>query len=213
MSHIAIMGNGPVELIPDLSDCEPDVWIGADRGALVLLEKGITPDYAVGDFDSMSFDEQAKVERGADVFEKYPVEKEETDLDIALNKAYDLHAETISLFGVTGGRLDHALINMQLLYPMKSRNVSGAIIDQQNQLELAMPGEHEIRYDMDYPTISFIPFTQQVKGLTLHGFYYGLADKTLLWGSTRCISNRLISNSGTFSFDEGILLIIKSCDG
>ncbi|MFD1360292.1 thiamine diphosphokinase [Lentibacillus salinarum] len=214
MSHVAIMGNGPQELLPELSRYQSimDVWIGADRGSLTLLENGITPDYAVGDFDSMSTEDKLNVQRHANVFASYPSEKDETDLEIALNKAYALNPEKIYLFGVTGGRLDHALINIQLLYAMKNRTITGVIIDRQNRLEIAGPGKHNISHDAYYPTISFIPHTRLVKGMKLEGFYYPLTDKTISWGSTRCISNKLISDFGTFSFNEGILLIIKSRD-
>ncbi|WP_010530494.1 thiamine diphosphokinase [Lentibacillus jeotgali] len=214
MSHIAIMGNGPQQLIPDLSRYEPfiDAWIGADRGSLTLIENNITPDYAVGDFDSMSDPDKDMVLNQSKVFEQYPSEKDQTDLEIALEQAYALNPEKIYLFGVTGGRLDHELINIQLLYSIMDRNIQGMITDSQNQLELTEPGTHRISYDKNYPNISFVPYTLFVNGLTLEGFYYPLTDETVSWGSTLCISNKLISDFGTFSYNEGILLVIKSRD-
>ncbi|SFB19714.1 thiamine pyrophosphokinase [Lentibacillus halodurans] len=212
MSYVAIMGNGPQELIPDLSRYEAviDVWIGADRGSLTLVKHNMTPHYAVGDFDSLDEAERETVRNRATVFDQYPSEKDETDLEIAIKTAYALNPEKIYLFGVTGGRLDHALINIQLLYSMMEQNIQGIIADQQNQLQLTEPGQHEISHDSHYPMISFIPYTKVVKRLTLEGFYYPLIDEIISWGSTRCISNKLISNFGTFSYKEGILLVIKS---
>lgn len=46
----------------------------------------------------------------ANVFRMYPSEKDQTDLEIALEQAYELAPKTIYIFGVTGGRLDHELI-------------------------------------------------------------------------------------------------------
>ncbi|HLR62164.1 MAG TPA: thiamine diphosphokinase [Lentibacillus sp.] len=214
MLHIGIIGNGPRQLVPDLSRYEAviDVWIGADRGSLTLVENSITPDYAVGDFDSMNDTDKDAVRRQAKVFEQYPSEKDQTDLEIALEQAYSLNPEKIYLFGVTGGRLDHEIINIQLLYSIMDRNIKGLIADSQNQLELSGAGTHKISYDKNYPNISFIPYTQFVRGLTLEGFYYPLTDETITWGSTLCISNKLISDFGTFSYEEGILLVIKSND-
>ncbi|ALX50509.1 thiamine pyrophosphokinase [Lentibacillus amyloliquefaciens] len=208
------MGNGPKDLIPDLSRYETtiDIWIGADRGALTLLENNIMPDYAVGDFDSMAEADKDTVRKQAKVFDPYPSEKDETDLEIALKQAYTLKPDKLYLFGVTGGRLDHALINIQLLYSIMDQGIQGIIADHQNLLELSEPGSHKINYDQHYSIISFIPFTPCVKGLTLEGFYYKLSDETISWGSTLCISNQLISDFGTFSYDEGILLVIKSRD-
>lgn len=214
MVNVAIMGNGPTELLPDLSSYKDvvDVWIGADRGALTLAESNLPLDYAVGDFDSINDKEKATVQAYASSYEIHPSEKDQTDLEIALSKAYELQPEKIYLFGVTGGRLDHALINIQLLYSILDRDIQGVIADNQNQLELTFPGNYEITQNKNYPNISFIPYTQYVKGLTLTGFYYPLENQSIMWGSTLCISNKLLSNYGTFSYKEGILLIIKSRD-
>jgi len=214
VSNIAVMGNGPQELVPDLTryKAEIDIWIGADRGSLTLMDHCITPDYAVGDFDSMAETDKESVRKQANVFEQHPSEKDQTDLEIALDKAYALHAEKIYLFGVTGGRLDHELINIQLLYSIMTRNIQGRVVDAQNELAISEPGTHKINHDKKYPNISFIPYSRDVKGLTLEGFYYPLINETISWGSTRCISNKLISDFGTFSYEEGILLVIKSRD-
>ncbi|RYG73912.1 thiamine diphosphokinase [Lentibacillus lipolyticus] len=214
MCTVAIVGNGPSDLIPDLrSFTEPvDTWIGADRGALTLAENGIRPDYAVGDFDSITSEEKAFVQGQADLFRMYPSEKDKTDLEIALDQAYALNPEMIYLFGVTGGRLDHELINVQLLFQMMDRGIQGVIMDWQNRLEIMSPGRYEVYHDNRYPSISFVPFSDRVEGLTLDGFYYPLTEASVAWGSTLCISNKLISNYGTFSHHKGILLLIKSND-
>ena len=60
--------------------------------------------------------------------------------------------------------------------------------------------------------ISFIPISTEVKGITLEGFKYPLTGCQIGLGSTRCISNELITDCGTFSFSEGILMIIRSTD-
>lgn len=214
MSHIAIIGGGPSSLIPDLSNYKDiiDVWIGADRGAWTLVENNMPLNFAVGDFDSITESERNSVKEYAVAFDAHPVEKDQTDLEIALNKAYELQPEKIYLFGVTGGRLDHELINIQLLFSIVNRQIQGIIVDIQNQLELTFPGKHNITHNEVYPNVSFVPYSRHVKGLTLNGFYYPLTDETVSWGSTRCISNKLLSNNGTFSYEEGILLLIKSRD-
>ncbi|WP_077326104.1 thiamine diphosphokinase [Virgibacillus siamensis] len=213
MLTVGIVGNGPIEHIPLLKSYDSvDVWIGADRGAITIIENECKPAYAVGDFDSISVREKAAIKQRAENFLEFPVEKDQTDLELALWKAFELHPNCIYMFGVTGGRLDHAMINMQLLYQVLNRDIKGIIVDRQNQLELADPGEHVIVKHDQYPNVSFVPFTPDIKGLTLTGFYYPLRDQTISWGSTLCISNKLLSKSGTFSFKEGILLVIKSRD-
>lgn len=122
-AKIGIVGNGPIETLPDLKQYKDDVdvWIGADRGALYILNHGIKAYYAVGDFDSVNEEEKLKIKANAIVYEEYPARKDETDLELAIQKAFDKDPSTIYLFGFTGGRLDHELINIQLLYRIRKR--------------------------------------------------------------------------------------------
>jgi thiamine pyrophosphokinase len=213
MLSVGIMGSAP-DSVQDFSmyKKEVDIWIGADRGALTLIDKRMQLDYAVGDFDSINHTEKKKIQDHAAYMEEYPSEKAETDLEIALMKAMELEADQVYLFGVTGGRLDHELSNIQLLYSIVSKGIRGMIVNENNYLELIFPGTYQITQENHYPYVSFIPFSQHVAGLTLKGFYYPLSDQDIYWGSTLCISNKLIKKNGTFSFSEGILLLIKSRD-
>jgi len=214
MLVVAIMGNGPVDHVPDMGPYKEkvDIWIGADQGALILLEHGITIDYAVGDFDSVNATQKAMILENSTHLATYPSMKNETDLEIALNIAFELNPKEIYLFGVTGGRLDHALINMQLLQTIVDREIRGIIIDQWNRLELTNPGNHTVSKKEDYPYVSFVPFTNEVKGLSLIGFAYPLNSYHLKQGSTRCISNEIKANQASYSYAEGLLLLIQSRD-
>lgn len=214
MTKIAIVGGGPEEHIPSLHEYNEDevIWIGADHGAISLIRQGIRPTFAVGDFDSITDDEMDQIVNQSEKVEEHPVEKDETDLEIALKKALHYEPQELYLFGVTGGRLDHELSNLQLLYPLDEQQIRGIIIDKSNWVELKRPGTYEVLHNQKYPYLSFIPFTPVIKGLTLSSFYYPLEDATVKWGSTLCISNKLISEKGTFSFHEGILLLVKSRD-
>ncbi|MFD2044057.1 thiamine diphosphokinase [Ornithinibacillus salinisoli] len=214
MKTIGIVGNGPTNILPNLSlyKYNVDYWIGADRGAVTLLEQNIALDLAVGDFDSVTSQEKSKIQQYAGLFQEYAIEKDETDIEIALRKAFKLNPDKIILFAVTGGRLDHTLANIQLLKTIITKDIEAVIIDQQNKIELTLPGSYIVHNDHEYPNLSFIPVTEQVKGLTLTDFYYPLTDATICYGSTLSISNKLLLNNGTFSYKEGILLFIKSRD-
>ncbi|WP_077622063.1 thiamine diphosphokinase [Sediminibacillus massiliensis] len=213
MGHVAIVGGGPVSYVPDLSSYkEVSYWIGADRGALTLIENGITPDLALGDFDSISAEEKELIKKQAKNFKEYPAEKDETDLELAVEEAVKKNASEVFFFGVSGGRKDHELANIQLLYHMRERNIHSWLIDIGNKIELVKPGIHGIEAESPYEYISFLPFSEKVTGITLKGFYYNLENTTIKWGSTLCISNKLLLEKGTFSFEDGILIVIKSRD-
>ena len=55
-TRVALLVGGPENMIPDFMQLENQEtkWIGVDRGALRLFEKGLVPRMAVGDFDSIS---------------------------------------------------------------------------------------------------------------------------------------------------------------
>ncbi|WP_284139908.1 MULTISPECIES: thiamine diphosphokinase [unclassified Virgibacillus] len=214
MVCVAIVANGPRDALPDLTDYsgEVDIWIGADLGATYIIEAGMKLDYALGDFDSVDKLQKNLIEKHASNYKAYPDEKDETDLEIALNKAIELNPQKVYLFAVTGGRLDHTLVNVQALYLLLEKGIRGIIVDNLNELEVTKPGSYTVQENGRYPNISFLPLTNSVTGLTLQGFYYPLKAATISLGSTRCISNKLISNSGTFSYTEGILILVKSRD-
>lgn len=214
MTTVGIVGNGPKHLLPNLGHYKNqiDTWIGADGGTITLLENGIHVDYAIGDFDSISTHENKKINQEVKKLSLFPVEKDYTDMELAIQKALHIQPKKIYVFGSTGGRLDHELINIQMLYSIVGKNVRGIIVDKNNEVELTLPGTHVVANDDMLPNISFIPFSKEVKGLTLKNFYYPLESKTISWGSTLCISNKLLSKSGTFYYEEGILLVIKSRD-
>lgn len=211
---VGIVANGPEDLLPDLKDYNQkvDLWIGADRGAQIIQMAGLPLSYAVGDFDSVNEKDLRKIKAYANQFELHPREKDKTDLELALEKALDLKPEVIILFGATGGRKDHELVNVQLLYSIVRRGTRGVIADRNNWIEMKLPGTYEVAEDLEYPNISFLPFSKEVEGLTLSGFYYPLENGRITWGSTLAVSNKLTEKSGTFSYEQGILLVVKSRD-
>lgn len=214
--EINILGGGPEELLPDLSEFQQNgnLWVGVDRGVYTLLSKGITPFMAFGDFDSVTADELKEIEKHVHDLKKFKAEKDETDMELALNWALRQRPEKIRLFGATGGRLDHFLANVQLLLKPVLRNIelNIEIIDKKNHISIKSPGSYEMKIRNDRKYVSFIPMSPFVKGLTLEGFKYPLKDHSIPMGSTLCVSNELISDYGTFSFSEGILMVIRSQD-
>lgn len=213
---IHILAGGPTELLPDLHLHTSDqiTWVGVDRGVYTLLSNNIKPDIAFGDFDSVTEEEFQIIEKEVDQLFRFTPEKDETDMDLALSWALKKRPEKIRIFGATGGRLDHMFGNIQLLIHAtnKTDDVDIEIIDHQNIIFVKSPGIYRLQKITDKKYISFIPISTEVKGLTLIGFKYPLTECHIPLGSTLCISNELLIENGTFSFSEGILMIIRSTD-
>jgi thiamine pyrophosphokinase len=214
--NVGIVAGGPRICIPDLKtfDEQEMYWIGVDKGVQYLLDEQIVPDLAVGDFDSIRESEWKRIKEKVRNIKKYRPEKDETDMELAIEYGVKQNPNTISLFGATGGRLDHFLANISLLVNEKwsKSSIDFKIIDRQNIISVHRPKKYEIRKLPDKPYVSFLPVNGHVEGLTLTGFKYSLHNYTAIFGSTRCISNELIEEKGTFSFTSGILMMVRSSD-
>lgn len=214
MKTIALVAGGPKENLADLTifNQREIMWVGIDRGVRYIEEAGFTPANAFGDFDSISSEEHKKLKKDLPHLSTYPSEKDQTDTEIALEWAINQKPDQIYLFGATGGRIDHMLANLYLLIKSPSTLSKIELIDRQNHITLYGPGTYKVKRKNELRYISFIALTPDVIGLTLEGFKYPLKNCHIRLGSTLCISNELIYEVGTFSFLDGILIMIRSRD-
>ena len=63
-----------------------------------------------------------------------PREKDQTDLEIAINWALGQKPALIRIFGATGGRLDHGLANIQMLLKGLEVEIEMCIVDNKNEI-------------------------------------------------------------------------------
>src|SRR5580765_1906881 len=89
--------------------------IAADKGLEHALALGLEVAVAVGDFDSASPEAVAAAEAAGVRIERHAAEKDETDLELALDAAIDLRPGRILVLAGRGGRLDHELSSLLLL--------------------------------------------------------------------------------------------------
>ncbi|MCO7127977.1 thiamine diphosphokinase [Sporolactobacillus shoreicorticis] len=211
---LAIVAGGPESLLPDLNDSEYEdfEWIGADHGTVVLLKNKIRPIRAFGDFDSLTPEERIEIDKNALDLCAYPPEKDKTDLELALNWALRLNPEQCYLFGVTGGRMDHALASVQLLMKSTDTTTELAIIDKKNWITLLTPGAYPVKNNPSYRYLSFLALTERVTGLSLSCVKYPLRDAELHLGSSLCISNEPQAAIFHVSFSHGLLLMMRCSD-
>lgn len=190
---------------------EEDFIIGADRGALFLISHGITPDIAVGDFDSVSPEAFKAIQAGSkNIVTCDPIDKDLTDGEMALDLALNTQPDSILLIGVTGTRMDHTLAGIQMMTRALQRQVSCSVMDANNYITLT--GSYVEVPDRGYTYVSLLPLTPEVTGITLEGFLYPLTDATLKMGQSLAVSNRLTGSSGSVTIRSGLLLIIQSKD-
>ena len=189
-------------------------FIGADRGALYLIEEGIEPHAIVGDFDSMSQVEYEQLLEHTREAQRFKEEKDETDTDLALMKALACKPKEIILTGVTGGRLDHYEAAMRSIFRLQKDNpsVSLKIVNNKNILQFLMPGTHVIEAELPYRYLSFFAYEQPVEGVTLRHVKYETTNERIELDSSRFTSNEIIGTYGSIFFSQGICLVIRSID-
>ncbi|WP_407307576.1 thiamine diphosphokinase [Desulfosporosinus sp. SB140] len=98
---------------------EVDYLICADGGANHAISLGFMPARLIGDLDSILPEYLAQCEQSGCLIERYPREKDETDLELALleakKKASLVGERDIWLYGGTGKRIDHFMGNLSLM--------------------------------------------------------------------------------------------------
>ena len=202
-----VVASSPRSLKPDLHQPQPDdLVIAADGGANLCDAWGWPVDAVVGDMDSVDQHVAAKLQAAGVPFHSYPVEKDETDLEIALHLALDLGAGEILIAGALGARIDHTLgklapLALPALVAVRTCIVDGgqAIWLVRNQLKVdGQPGD----------TLSLIPFGGDACCVTLTGVHWPLVEADLPLGPSLSISNRLESSHVEVSVRAGALLAI-----
>jgi thiamine pyrophosphokinase len=211
--RIVIFAGGCLGDEPDRLIRPGDVLIGADSGALRLIELGFRPDLAIGDFDSVSPDELDRIRRSSRRTEIVdPVDKDYTDTELAFRRALEMEPEEIVIAGALGTRFDHSLANVHLLAAARRRGVRAAVLDGRNEIFLAADGDRLTLKRTDRPTVSLLPLTPVVTGITLEGFRYPLRNARLEIGQSLGISNVLEAEEGAVAVGEGMLLVMFSRD-
>lgn len=190
---------------------EDDFLIGVDRGAYFLYVNGIKMDAAIGDFDSVTNIEKEKIIANTkEILSCDPIDKNETDTEMAFHFALKKQPKEILLFGGLGTRFDHSIANIQLLYSGLQAGVESKIIDERNEIQLV--NSQLVIHKSRFRNVSLLPLTLEVKGITLEGFQYPLNNATIRIGESLGISNVLDGEMGKITVSSGILQVIKSND-
>jgi thiamine pyrophosphokinase len=198
MTTVVVLAGGPDRA--DVIALPPGATvIAADSGA----ELGGPIDLVVGDLDSISAETLARIER----VERHAVEKDATDLELALAAALRFEPDRILVLGSAGGRLDHLLGSLLLLAADEyaSLDVDAQIgaaavhIVRGERTLLGEPGE----------LISLFAVNGPASGVVTDGLVYPLCGETLHPGSSRGISNVFAVPEARIGVERGVLLAVR----
>ncbi|HEY9054103.1 MAG TPA: thiamine diphosphokinase, partial [Rectinemataceae bacterium] len=181
--------------------------IAADSGLHLAEEASIEPDYIIGDFDSIdSEDRLGKYDKRHII--KYPVLKDDTDTELALDLAKRSGANYTRIAGGGGGRLDHLLAVFRLFSrddPPREWHIS------RDSAFLLEAGETMSFHALPGSRVSVFSLGEESSGMESQGLAWPLSG--LVWGPGRFgVSN--VATEGSFSLKAGSsrLLVILPID-
>ncbi|MEX0831611.1 MAG: thiamine diphosphokinase [Nitriliruptoraceae bacterium] len=181
--------------------------IAADSGLHVAEALDHPVHLIVGDLDSVDLARLAVHEHAGVAVDRHPVDKDRTDLEIALDHARSKSPRRITVVGGGGGRLDHLMGNLsQLARPD---------LDGINVVAYLPPATVHIVTDDVTVTgqvgepVSLVPVHGDARGVTTTGLEFPLSDDNLPAATSRGISNRFSSPQATVNLQHGRLLMIR----
>jgi len=206
MERIVIFSNG---ILPNLPAAQAllrpdDFLLAADGGAKFILRMGLTPHLVIGDLDSLDENDLSQLTFADVPIEQYAADKDQTDLQLAVERALDLRAKSILIIGALGGRIDQTLANLALLAGIAFAPL--CLDDGVEQLSFCR-ADVQVTGNMG-DTVSLLPWNEDARGVKTDGLKWRLNGETLHLHQTRGVSNQLAAQSASIHIDDGLLLVI-----
>jgi thiamine pyrophosphokinase len=182
--------------------------IAADSGVDGALALGLAVDVVVGDLDSATPEGLAAVEAAGARIDRHPVDKDATDLALALELARTLVRDDgeIVVVGVEGGRLDHLLAGILALADPALGRVRAFLGGATVQV-VHGPGEVSVDAPVGH-LVTLVPVGGVAGGVRTSGLRFPLRGEPLPAGTTRGVSNVVDADGATVSLDTGTLLVL-----
>lgn len=182
---------------------EDDYVICADSGYDAALKNGIRVNLLMGDMDSVKADISSEEKKLL-----FPSRKDYTDTELAVRHAVDMKPREIILLGCLGSRADHSLANIFLLKYISEQGINAHIEDENNKIYYY---KDSAKLDgMIGKTVSLIPITSEIRGITTKGMDYSLNGDCLYFGETRGVSNVITEAEAGYTSEMGEGFIVIS---
>jgi len=185
----------------------PGDWLVAvDGGYRHLKALGLKPELVIGDLDSLTEAELSEIQEAKIPIQRFPTEKDEIDLELAINAALDRGRLPVRIAAAMGGRLDQLVGNLALLQRPDLLGLDVRLEDGVTEAwiirkEGALSGKVG-------DLVSLLPVGGAVYGVTTEGLKYPLRAETLFPYRTRGISNELVGTEALVRITDGSLLCV-----
>jgi thiamine pyrophosphokinase len=203
MDTILIFAGGdPPE--PDLAQEIPaaDLVMAADSGYDAAVSLGYAVDVLVGDLDSIV----TQTVPGHVIVERHPADKDQTDLDLALELAMRDEPSRVVVVGGTGGRLDHELATASLICDERWSEIELDWVSSRARAHVIR--RRRIVHGDVGAIVTLLAVGGPVSGLTTRGLKWELANATFEPGSTWGVSNLMQTPIADIKVGSGCLLVV-----
>jgi thiamine pyrophosphokinase len=215
-AHALVLADGSVPPAAALDRAWPG-WsdggglvIAADGGARHATGLGRGIDLWVGDGDSIGEQELAALQAAGVPIRRSPVDKDESDAELAVVAALDAGARRLTVLGALGGeRIDHGLANVWLLGHPRLAGCDARLLDAVVRIRLVGPGRVDLGGRIG-DLVSLFPFGGDAAGLTTAGLRYPLRDEALPSGPSRGLSNVRDARDAALTVGSGRILVVET---
>ena len=189
--------------------------IAADSGAATAFELGLRVDELIGDLDSASPEQLARVRRSGGKISRHPEAKDATDLELALAAAVTQEPppKRVIVLGGAGGRFDHLFAGVLLLGAPSWAGADSTrthveawlgrakvtVIRSRAVLEASAPGE----------LVTLVAVHGDAHGVTASGLLYELRGGDLKSGTSLGVSNEFVQTRATVAVSDGVVFAVQ----
>lgn len=207
-----VIGAGDL-ILGNIAVGEEDFVIAVDGGLGYCGVLEVEPDLLIGDFDSVSEEEEKAVrlleQEIPDRVIRLAREKDDTDMLAALKEGLARGYRQFHIYAGTGGRFDHTLANIQCLLYLKKRDAVGYLIDGTGMMLVICGEAVHFRKNLE-GTLSLFSLGEKANGVTISGMKYELENAVLTNDFPIGISNEFIGEEAMISVEEGELVCMIS---
>ena len=195
-----IVGAGECEGI-GFEKQKDDIVIAADGGYKYLQSANITPDFIIGDFDSLG-----EIPDAENVIRLNPV-KDITDMNAAADVGIEKGFGEFVIYGATGGRIDHSVANIQLLSSLSERGFKACIKNGKTLITAVTNGA--MNFDSSFSGyISVFAHTDICENVCISGLKYSVENAAFKNNFALGVSNEFVGKESRISVEKGTLLIV-----
>lgn len=206
---IVLTGGDPVDAAAVADLPRAGFTVAADAGLHLAAPLSLDVDLVVGDLDSVDAGLLAAAERAGTRVERHPVDKDRTDLALALDAAVAAGVRRITVIGGAGGRADHLLANWLLLAADAYAGCAIRSWSAAARTDVVRPGSATELTAPVGAVISLLPTHGAARGVRTTGLRFPLAGEDLLPGTSRGVSNVFDAPRASVSLTAGVLLAVR----